>query len=197
MNNPEFAKINSKKYKINTDFRVAIRCNEISLDKNINSYEKTLAIIYLLYGEEGLNDCDNYEQLLNIAYKYLNCGVEKPNSNEEQEEPDMDFVQDKKLIESSFKYDYGYNPYQMKYLHWWDFYNDVCNLSNSEFGSCCVLSRVRTLRTYDTSQIKDLETREKIEKAKQRVALHEVKEQRSEEQIKLDKLFEEQLKGGK
>ena len=195
--NPEFAKINSKKYKINTDFRVAIRCNEISLDKNINSYEKTLAIIYLLYGEEGLNDCDNYEQLLNIAYKYLNCGVEKPNSNEEQEEPDMDFVQDKKLIESSFKYDYGYNPYQMKYLHWWDFYNDVCNLSNSEFGSCCVLSRVRTLRTYDTSQIKDLETREKIEKAKQRVALHEVKEQRSEEQIKLDKLFEEQLKGGK
>lgn len=196
MNNPEFAKINNKKYKINTDFRVAIKCNEISLDNTINSYEKTLAIIYLLYGEEGLNDSDNYEQLLNVAYKYLNCGIEKAN-NEEPEEPDMDFVQDKRLIESSFKYDYGYNPYQMKYLHWWDFYNDVCNLSNSEFGSCCVLSRVRTLRTYDTSQIKDLETREKIEKAKQRVALHKVKEQRSEEQIKLDKLFEEQLKGGK
>lgn len=195
MNNPEFAKVNNKKYKINTDFRVAIKCNEISLDNTINSYEKTLAIIYLLYGEEGLNDSDNYEQLLNLAYKYLNCGVEKVD-DEEQEEPDMDFVQDQKLIESSFKYDYGYNPYQLKYLHWWDFYNDVCNLSNSEFGSCCVLSRVRTLRTYDTSQIKDLETREKIERAKQRVALHKVKEQKSEEQIKLDKLFEEQLKGG-
>ena len=195
MNNPEFAKVNNKKYKINTDFRVAIRCNEISLDKSVNSYEKTLAIIYLLYGEEGLNDSDNYEQLLNLAYKYLNCGMEKADNNEEQEEPDMDFVQDQKLIESSFKYDYGYNPYQLKYLHWWDFYNDVCNLSNSEFGTCCVLSRVRTLRTYDTSQIKDSDTREKIERAKERVKLNKQKDIRTKEQIRLDELFEKQLKG--
>lgn len=194
MNNPEFAKVNNKKYKINTDFRVAIKCNEISLDNTINSYEKTLAIIYLLYGEEGLNDSDNYEQLLNLAYKYLNCGVEKAD-NEEPEEPDMDFVQDRKLIESSFKYDYGYNPYQLKYLHWWDFYNDVCNLSNSEFGTCCVLSRVRTLRTYDTSQIKDIDTREKIERAKERVKLNKQKDTRTKEQIRLDELFEKQLKG--
>lgn len=194
MNNPEFAKVNNKKYKINTDFRVAIKCNEISLDNTINSYEKTLAIIYLLYGEEGLNDSDNYEQLLNLAYKYLNCGVEKAD-NEEPEEPDMDFVQDQKLIESSFKYDYSYNPYQLKYLHWWDFYNDVCNLSNSEFGTCCVLSRVRTLRTYDTSQIKDIDTREKIERAKERVKLNKQKDTRTKEQIRLDELFEKQLKG--
>lgn len=195
MNNPEFAKINNKKYKINTDFRVAIKCNEISLDNRINNYEKTLAIIYLLYGEEGLNDSDNYEQLLNIAYKYLNCGIEKNDNDEDSKEPDMDFVQDQKLIESSFKYDYGYNPYQLKYLHWWDFYNDLCNLSNSEFGTCCVLSRVRTLRTYDTSQIKDLETREKIEKAKARVMLNNQIDTRTKEQIELDELFEKQLKG--
>lgn len=195
MNNPEFAKVNNKKYKINTDFRVAIRCNEISLDKSINSYEKTLAIIYLLYGEEGLNDSDNYEQLLNVAYKYLNCGAEKTDNDEEREEPDMDFVQDQKLIESSFKYDYGYNPYQLDYLHWWDFYNDVCNLSSSEFGTCCVLSRVRTLRTYDTSQIKDIDTREKMEKAKEQVALKKVIDKRTDEQRKLDELFERQLKG--
>ena len=195
MNNPEFAKINNKKYKINTDFRVAIKCNEISLDNRINNYEKTLAIIYLLYGEEGLNDSDNYEQLLNIAYKYLNCGIEKNDNDEDSKEPDMDFVQDQKLIESSFKYDYGYNPYQLQYLHWWDFYNDLCNLSNSEFGTCCVLSRVRTLRTYDTSQIKDLETREKIEKAKARVMLNNQIDTRTKEQIELDELFEKQLKG--
>lgn len=192
MNNPDFAKIKNKKYKINTDFRVAIKCNEISLNDNINDYEKSLAIIYLLYGEQGLNDSDNYEQLLKIAYKYLNCEIEKIENNEE---PDMDFVQDKKLIESSFKYDYGYNPYQMKYLHWWDFYNDVCNLSNSEFGSCCVLSRVRTLRTYDTSQIKDIATREKIEKAKEQVSLRKSKDRRTDEQRRLDELFERQLKG--
>ena len=107
----------------------------------------------------------------------------------------MDLVQDKNLIESSFKYDYGYNPYQMKYLHWWDFYNDLCNLSYSEFGSCCILSRIRTLRNYDTSKIKDFEAREKIEKAKERVALNKIKDVRTKEQIRLDELFEKQLKG--
>jgi hypothetical protein len=192
LNNPEFVKVKNKKYKINTDFRVAIECNEISLSDNINSYEKSLAIIYLLFGEIGLNDTDNYEQLLKLAYKYLNCGIEQ---TDYEEEPDMDFVKDKKLIESSFKYDYGYNPYQMKYLHWWDFYNDVCNLSNSEFGSCCVLSRVRTLRTYDTSQIKDIATREKIERAKEQVALRKVIDNRTDEQRRLDELFEKQLRG--
>ena len=192
MNNPEFVKIKEKKYKINTDFRVAIRCNEIALDNTINNYEKTFAIIYLLYGEEGLNNDKDYEKLLELAFKYLNCGIEKEPSDDEQ---DMDLIQDKKLIESSFKYDYGYNPYQMQYLHWWDFYNDLCNLSNSELGNCCILNRVRNLRTYDTTQIKDFATREKIEKAKQQVKLKNKKDERTEEQKKLDELFEKQLKG--
>lgn len=192
MNNPEFVKIKEKKYKINTDFRVAIRCNEIALDNTINNYEKTFAIIYLLYGEEGLNNDKDYEKLLELAFKYLNCGIEKEPSDDEQ---DMDLIQDKKLIESSFKYDYGYNPYQMQYLHWWDFYNDLCNLSNSELGNCCILNRVRNLRTYDTTQIKDFVTREKIEKAKQQVKLKNKKDERTEEQKKLDELFEKQLKG--
>lgn len=192
MNNPEFVKIKGKKYKINTDFRVAIRCNEIALDNTINNYEKTFAIIYLLYGEEGLNNDKDYEKLLELAFKYLNCGIEKEPSDDEQ---DMDLIQDKKLIESSFKYDYGYNPYPMQYLHWWDFYNDLCNLSNSELGNCCILNRVRNLRTYDTTQIKDFATREKIEKAKQQVKLKNKKDERTEEQKKLDELFEKQLKG--
>ena len=192
MNNPEFVKIKGKKYKINTDFRVAIRCNEIALDNTINNYEKTFAIIYLLYGEEGLTNDKDYEKLLELAFKYLNCGIEKEPSDDEQ---DMDLIQDKKLIESSFKYDYGYNPYQMQYLHWWDFYNDLCNLSNSELGNCCILNRIRNLRTYDTTQIKDFATREKIEKAKQQVKLKNKKDERTEEQKKLDELFEKQLKG--
>ena len=193
MNNPKFVKINNKKYKINTDFRVALKCNEIALDSNINDYERPLAIIYLLYGEEGLRNDQDYEQLLALAIKFLNCGMEK--SNDDTEEQDMDFEQDKKLIESSFKYDYKYNPYKMKYLHWWDFYNDLCNLSNSELGNCCILNRVRNLRTYDTTQIKDSVTRLRLEKAKQQVALKKKKDERTNEQKRLDKLFERQLKG--
>lgn len=171
MSNPKFVKIGNKKYPINTDFRVAIKCNDVALNNDINNFEKSLAIIYLLYGDEGLKDDNNYEMLLELAFKYLNCG--KENIEDDNSVVDMDLKKDERLIESSFKYDYRYNPYKMKYLHWWDFYNDLCNLSNSELGSCCVLNRVRNLRTYDTSQIKDASLKAKIEKAKQQVSLEQ------------------------
>ena len=38
-------------------------------------------------------------------------------------------------------------------------------------GDCCALNRVRNLRNYDTSKIKDSKERAKIEKAKKQVAL--------------------------
>lgn len=193
MNNPDFVKINNKKYKINTDFRIAIKCNEVATS-NINDYEKGLAIIFLLFGDYGLNNCEDYEKLFGLGLRYLNCGNENQSQNEDEEQ-DMDFIQDQRLIESSFKYDYGYNPYKEEYIHWWDFYNDLCNLSNSEFGNCCVLNRVRNLRTYDTSQIKDRKTRERIEKSKKQVALKKKEKEKTEEEKKLDNLFEKQLRG--
>lgn len=44
-------------------------------------------------------------------------------------------------------------------------------LSNSEFGNCCILNRIRNLRTYDTSKIKDQKERMKIIEAQKAVAL--------------------------
>ena len=49
---------------------------------------------------------------------------------------------------------------------------DLMNgLSNSELGDCCILNRIRNLRNYDTKNIKDKNERQRIEKAKQQVAL--------------------------
>ena len=47
MNNPEYVKVNDKKYKINTDFRVALECSKIAEDKEISDIERALALIYL------------------------------------------------------------------------------------------------------------------------------------------------------
>lgn len=168
MNNPEYAKVKEKKYKINTDFRVAIECEKIARDENIKDTERTLAIIYKLYGDEGLNNPEDWEKLLEIAIKYLTLNQE---INCDNEEPDMDFTEDRKYIRSSFIQDYKYNPYDMDYLHWWDFFNDLSNLSNSEFGNCCILNRIRNLRTFDVSQVKDPKERHKIIKAKEQVTL--------------------------
>ena len=194
MNNyPEYAEINDKKYKINTDFRTAIECQSIATDESISDYERALAIICVLYEEkaidDSLKDINICNKLLEIAMKYLSCGKELDNKNEE---PDMDFVQDKGYIESSFKYDYKYNPYELEYLHWYEFYNDLSNLSNSEMGNCCVLNRVRNLRNYDTKEIKDPKERKKVEEAKKQVALkkeHKKREFSDKEQQNMEEFY--------
>lgn len=168
MRYPSKVKIEDREYEINTDFRVAIECNQIALDDKISDFERALAIIYKLYGEKGLNANSDLNRLLELGQKYLSCGKEVENN--ENEEPDMDFVQDMDYIEASFMSDYNIDLSSTE-MHWYKFYNLINGLSNSEMGSCCVLNRVRNLRTYDTSQIKDSKERSKIEKAKEQVAL--------------------------
>ena len=169
MNNyPEYAEVNGKKYKINTDFRVAIECNRIAEDNDIGEYERSLAIIYTLFGDEGLDDSENHVDLLEIAKKYLTCGKGLDGSNNEK--PDMDFVEDMDYIEASFMSDYHIDLSNVE-MHWWKFFNLMSGLSNSEMGNCCVLNRIRNLRTFDVKDIKDKKERDKIIKAQKEVAL--------------------------
>ena len=191
MNNyPEYAKIGDKKYKINTDFRVAIECQDIATNESINDYERALAIIYKLFGDEGINDFNNYEKLLKIAMKYLSCGKEiEPSKN--NEESDMDFKQDMDYIEASFMSDYNIDLTNTT-MHWWKFYNLINGLSNSEMGNCCVLNRVRNLRNYDTKEIKDPKERKKVEEAKKQVALkkeHKKREFSEKEQQNMEEFY--------
>ena len=168
MDYPKYVKIGEKKYKINTDFRVAIECQEIALDDSIGDFERALAIIYKLFGDDGLDDSNNYEKLLELAQKYLSCGKEIDSKT--NEEPDMDFIQDMDYIEASFMSDYNIDL-QNTEMHWWKFYNLINGLSNSEMGNCCVLNRIRNLRTFDTKDIKDQKELAKINEAKKQVAL--------------------------
>ena len=190
MDYPKYVKIGEKKYKINTDFRVAIECQEIALDDSIGDFERALAIIYKLFGDDGLDDSNNYEKLLELARKYLSCGKEvNDNSNEE---PDMDFTQDMDYIEASFMSDYNIDLSNTK-MHWWKFYNLINGLSNSEMGNCCVLNRIRNLRTFDTKDIKDQKELAKINEAKKQVALkkREVKKELTYEQKRnIDNFYE-------
>ena len=71
MEYPKYVKVNDKKYEINTDFRIAIECNRIAEDTSIGDFERALAIIYKLFGDEGINAQDDYERLLELAIKYL------------------------------------------------------------------------------------------------------------------------------
>ncbi len=130
MKYPEYVKVNDRMYKINTDFRVAIKCNEVATDETIGDLERALAVVYLLF-EGGLDNPDDFGELLRLARKYLFCGKE-PTDN--VEEPDMDYVEDMDYIEASFMSDYRIDL-SNETMHWWKFNNLMNGLSNSEMGN--------------------------------------------------------------
>lgn len=187
MNNPEYVKVGDKKYKINTDFRVAIECNNIAQDDNISDYERPLAIIYKLFGDEGLDNPQDWDKLLELAIKYLTLNKDTSDVDNNTE-IDMDFNEDMDYIEASFMSDYRIDLTTEK-MHFWKFYNLLEGLSNSDLGNCCVLNRVRNLRTFDLSQIKDNKERERLAKAKEMVSLKKVKQE-----VELTKEQEESMR---
>lgn len=193
LNNPEYVKIGDKKYKINTDFRIAIKCNEIAQDDSIGDKERALAVIYKLFGDEGLNDEQNWQKLLELAKRYLTLNKENANTYNDNE-IDMDFSEDMAYIEASFMSDYKIDLANTK-MHWWKFYTLLEGLSNSELGDCCILNRIRNLRTMDISKVSDNKERERLAKAQEMVSLkknrYEVKltKEQEESMKKLDKII--------
>lgn len=163
---PQYVEIENKRYKINTDFRVALECNRIAEDNTIGDLERALAIIYTLFGEDGINTPDHYEKLLELGQKYLLCGesTEEFNRQRKDNTNDLDFNKCEGLIKSSFKYDYKYDPYSKDYLHWYEFNNDLMNLSASEMGTCCVLNRVVDILNRKTKDIKDKKQKDNLVK---------------------------------
>lgn len=155
LNNPEYVKVDNELYKINTDFRVALECNNIAQDTTIGDYERAIAVLYKLFGEKSF-ECKNQNKLMELAMKYLSLGKDTNTlKNDSDAKHELDFNKCIGLIKSSFKFDYNYDPYELKYLHWYDFYNDLQNLSTSEFGNCCILNRVNSILNQDAKSIKD------------------------------------------
>lgn len=196
MRYPEYAEVDGKKYKINTDFRVAIECNRIAEDETIGDYERVLGVIYTLFGEEGINTPEHYEKLLEMAKKYLSCGKEL--ETRKQEEPDMDYIQDMDYIEASFMSDYRIDLSNEE-MYWWKFCNLMNGLSNSELGNSCILNRIRNIRTMDLSQIKDKKERDKLAKLKKEFALkkNKSKKKATEKEKQSAMEFLKMLKNGK
>lgn len=177
---PEYAEIDGKQYKLNTDFKVALKCFEVIEDDLICDEERSLAIIYLLYGfiPDG-----NLEEFLRIAGSFLRCG--ETQEKQMSKEKDMDFQSDEKYIIASFMSDYHIDL-SKEDLHWYQYVNLIQGLTEH-----CVLSKVREVRNFDLSDIKDAKQRSKIIRAKESVKLP-VK--RNKEQLESIEEFENLLK---
>jgi len=68
LNKPKYVRVDNELYEINTDFRVAIECERILRDTSIGNLEKILAVLYMLFGECGL-DCENGSNLFEKRHR--------------------------------------------------------------------------------------------------------------------------------
>lgn len=171
MNNPEYVVIHGEKVKINTDFRYALRCQEIVSDESISNFEKELGIIYTLFKTDNYNLLDDTETCLKLALKYLQGRPSKAKDNLSNEKTviDMDYNEDMGLIISSMWSEYNLDITKEK-IHWWLFL-DLLNGLSSE----CIFNKIREIRNMKLSKIKDRETREEVIKLKQIYSLDKTK----------------------
>lgn len=176
MNNdyPTKMEANGRIYSINTDYRIALACLSALDDESINDLERFYAVESLLLGTNVLQE-DEFI-LKNKIANYLRCGREK---NTSEDEIDMDYFQDRRLIRTSIQQVfYGLDVDEIEYLHWYKYNELIEGLTEDS-----VLERTRKLRTYDTSGISDEKELQRIEKAKKRVALKKKVPQLTQEQL--------------
>ena len=160
MRYPEYAEVKGIKYKINTDYRVALRCFEVIEDTSVGDSERALAIVFLLFGEVPMEDMGEF---LRIAGDYLRCGEKE--TSQEAKERDMDFNADEKYIVASFMSDYRIDLSSVD-MHFWQYIQLI-----QGFTENAIMSRIRDIRNYDMSELKDPKARAKMAKAKATVAL--------------------------
>lgn len=165
---PEYANIEGKLYKINTDFRYALQCFKVINDSTISDIERAIAIVSILFGKEDenggiINIPDNLNIALEKASFFLSCG--KQNRNAKEMKKDMDFEYDKEYIYASFMSDYNIDLSNIE-MHFWKFCGLISGLTDNS-----ILNRIRDLRNTNLSDYKDSKTRSKMQEAMERVAL--------------------------
>jgi len=158
MNYPELITVGGVDYEINTDYRYALACFSCINDPELNDIERAYGVIGLLYKEEPRD----LQAAIKMAIKYLQREKE---SKDPDRKPDMDFEYDETYIKSSFMSDYKIDLDETD-MHWWKFCDLLQGLTDD-----CILNRVRDVRNYDLSTIKDPASRMKILKAQKELAL--------------------------
>ncbi len=172
---PTKMEANGRIYPINTDYRIALACLQALDDETISDLERFYAVESLLLGTDVLKEDEII--LENKIANYLRCGKTE---NTSSDEIDMDYFQDRKLIRTSIQQVYhGLDISEIEYLHWYKYNELIEGLTEDS-----ILERTRQLRTYDTSNISDEKEVQRIERAKQKVALKKKQPQLTNEQLK-------------
>lgn len=158
---PKKIEANGNIYEINTDFRVALACFRAINDEEITELEKFYAVETLLLGA-NVDPKDSF--ILNQKIQtYLRCGQTE---NIEDNEINFDYIQDEEYVRTSIRQCYQINLNNIPYMHWYEYNELIAGLTEDT-----LLSKIREIRSYDLSEVKDENQRKKIIEAKEKFAI--------------------------
>lgn len=163
---PEYAEINGKMYKIDTDYRTALKCFDVINNKKITDFERAIAVIYLLFDFVPEKDINLFLEKAKIFLEH-----NKNNKSKKERKKDLDLKQDISYINASFMSTYHKDITKEK-MHFWEFIDLIEGLTDD-----CVLSRIRDIRNCDLKEIKDEKKRKEIKEAKEFFKLEEEKKE--------------------
>lgn len=116
-----------KKIKIRSDFRAILDILVALNDPNLNSKEKAIVLLQIMYVD--YQDITDYQEAINKAIWFIDCGNDY--SNKKPKPIIMDWEQDFPLIVAPINRILGYECRHADYLHWWSFIS-----AYYEIGEC-------------------------------------------------------------
>lgn len=173
----QYATIQGQRYKINTDFKVAMECDRIANDNEINDIDRGVLITGLLFGE----DSPYCQEALDKAEIFLGGGDK---SNDKRI---IDLQQHWDMIYSAFKGQYDIDLHKVD-LHYQEFLMLLKGLKDQ------VLTDVIEILTYDMSTVTDAKQKRKIREAQKKFAIKDKKEGKVNEGF--INLLDKRVKGG-
>lgn len=119
---PEYLSIHGKNYRINSDFRIGIKAEEILLDTDMSPNLKAHSVIKL-YFEGDIPPIQYAEETINkIIWFYTGKEYISKNSSAKQATVRYySFTHDSDYIVAAFLQQYGIDLTAVKHLHWWKF----------------------------------------------------------------------------
>lgn len=182
MSYPEYAEVNGKRHKLNTDYKTALRCFGVIEDETIGDYERAIAVVFILFGfMPPVSDLEAFSQKATL---FLRCG--EKDGKQSDSERDMDFNYDEKFINASFMSDYHIDLNKTPDMHFWQYCELIGGLTEKS-----ILSRVRYIRTCNPDDFAEKD-RNSIYAAKEQLALPQRLTPEEREQIeRFEALFKD------
>lgn len=133
---PTSLDVNGAKYKIRSDYRAALDIFAALADPELNSLEKGVALLEILYIDFSAMPTEHYGPAIKAAKIYLNGGEE---TSQQIKRPQVvDWEKDFKYIVAPINRVIGAEIRAIEYLHWWTFIS-----AYYEIGDCTFAQIVR------------------------------------------------------